>query len=81
MRVHQSENNSESQLNLFENMAHFSEQCLTVLKLLKQGKRLTVRDALIEYDIHSLPRRILDLKENGIPVKDSWKGKIKEYYL
>jgi hypothetical protein len=87
MKIHSHENNPESSQHLKENKKHFSKQCLKVLELLMQGKRLTVKSAMNYYDIWSLPRRCLDLKENGIDIADEWvldkdgKTKIKQYFL
>jgi len=73
MRVHEYENNKESQDHLYENRAKFSQQCLRVLELLRQGKRLTTINAP-GYGILSLPRRIKDLRDkNGIDnISDQW---------
>src|SRR5438045_1848363 len=87
MKTHEHENNQESQRHLNENKKHFSAQCLKVLQLFMDGKRLTVKSAITVYEIWSLPRRVLDLKENGIDVCDEWitdkdgKTKIKQYFL
>lgn len=73
MHLHNFENNRDSQSNLEENQQKFSNQCLLVMKLLNQGVRLTVANA-IGYGINSLPRRIMDCRErNGITnIKDKW---------
>jgi hypothetical protein len=43
---------------------------------------LTVRDAIVYHDISSLPRRIKDLREHGIVIKDRLiDGRYKEYFL
>lgn len=81
LKVHARENNSASQTFLDFNRPRLSKQCDKVLALLQSGKRLTVRGAMIEHDIGHLPRRIADLKENGIAVRDDWKDGVKEYYL
>jgi thymidylate synthase len=87
MKIHEHENNPESQDNLDKNKKHFSKQCKKVLELLLQGKRLTVKSAISNYDIWSLPRRILDLRENGVNICDEWvedkhgESKIKQYFL
>lgn len=70
--VHKFENNPESQAHLEENRAHFSGQCKKVFDLLVAGWQLTVKSALVDYNIQSLPRRILDLKKKGIEISDSW---------
>jgi hypothetical protein len=58
--IHSRENNSESQEDLEQNEKVFSEQCALVYRLLKSGMRLTVADALNEYKIGHLPRRICE---------------------
>lgn len=84
--IHDRENNKESEQHLKENHKKFSNQCLKVLELLRQGKRLTNLNAH-SYGILSLPRRILDIKVNGIHIDDQWlydsegKRTIKEWYL
>jgi hypothetical protein len=84
--THREENNYQSRKHLEENRERFSAQCRQVYDLLKSGVRLTVLSAITEYGISSLPRRILDLKEAGIEIKDRWmqedgKNKYKEYYI
>lgn len=73
MHTHLRENNEESQKHLEINEKKFSRQCLMVLELLYQGKRLTVLSAT-KYGITSLPRRIKDLRDrNGITIiEDRW---------
>ena len=79
LEIHQAENNSDSQSFVNENADKIRESCMMVLKLLRQGVRLTVKLAISRYDISSLPRRIKDLREmNGIAdIKDKWIYKIK----
>lgn len=84
MKTHSRENNKESQKNLDENKGKFSRQCLKVLELLRQGKRLTTYNSP-GYGILSLPRRIKDLRDyNGIEnIVDEWdkeKG-VKVWYI
>ena len=80
--VHQKENNSFSEQILFDQYERLGKQCELVLKLLKEGKRLTVRGAMVDYGISSLPRRILDLKRAGIEIQGNMIGNgFKEYYL
>src|SRR5689334_5880392 len=69
--IHSRENNDASEDFLNENYDKFSKQCVFVLKLLKSGERLSVPKAL-GLGIMSLPRRIMDLKVNGIEIKDEW---------
>ena len=77
------ENNSASQLILDENAVKINNSCDKVLKLLQEGKRLTVYSAMVDYGISSLPRRILDIKQKlGIDVKSRLiEKRYKEYYL
>jgi hypothetical protein len=82
--IHSVENNSESQAHLNENRAHFTDQCKKVLALLESGVRLTTVSA-VDYHILSLPRRILDLKQNGVKIEEEWltglgKRKIKVWF-
>lgn len=74
MQTHIHENNSESLFHLEENEQKFSDQCLMILNLLNQGVRLSVKLAIDQYGVASLPRRIADIKErNGITnIQDEW---------
>jgi len=74
MKVHEHENNHESKVHLEENREHFSNQCLRVMELLRQGKWLTTANAP-SFGILSLPRRIKDLRDkNGITnIGEQWK--------
>lgn len=84
--IHEVENNLESNQHLSENRKHFTEQCKKVLELLEKGIRLTTINAR-DYRILSLPRRIADLKENGIVISEKWiknsegKRSIKEWFI
>jgi hypothetical protein len=76
------ENNKESQAILEANKDRINKSCAKVLELLKEGHHLTVRDAIVYHDISSLPRRIKDLREHGIVIKDRLiDGRYKEYFL
>lgn len=78
--VHRYENNDESQEHLDSRRAHFNQKCLAVLKMLQAGERLTVLGCA-NRGIASLPRRILDLKERGVPINDEWVNGHKQYWL
>jgi ABC-type sugar transport system ATPase subunit len=86
IETHDQENNPESAQHLKENRKKFSQQCLKLMELLNQGKRLTVANA-IGYGIMSLPRRVLDCRENGLKIQDEWvkdgngKRLYKEYFI
>lgn len=84
--VHIRENNRESEDFLNENRKELSAKCEKVLALLKSGIRLTVKSALVNYGVSSLPRRILDLKEAGVSIEDEWvkiegKERFKEWFI
>ena len=81
--THDKENNHQSEQHLYANRVHFTEQCEKVLGLLRSGIKLTVLGAANDWQVMSLPRRILDLKEKGIDIKDRFipGTKIKEYYI
>lgn len=64
------ENNSFSESLQEANLEAIGGQCLRVWDLLKEGKRLTVRDAVLFYGINSLPRRIKDIQDKlGVTIK------------
>jgi hypothetical protein len=80
--THRQENNYQSRKHLEENRERFSAQCQQVYDLLRSGMRLTVLSAITEYGISSLPRRILDLKEAGVEIRDRWiDRKYKEWFI
>lgn len=84
--VHVRENNRASEDFLNENRKDLSAKCELVLSLLKSGIRLTVKSALVTYGVSSLPRRILDLKEQGITIEDQWvkingQERFKEWFI
>lgn len=85
--THRFENNRESQAMLDIKRDDFSGDCWVILKRLMQGECLTVRQMMIENVTCHLPRRILDLKEQGINISDRWveqNGKAhhhKEYFM
>jgi hypothetical protein len=87
MTIHDRENNEESEEHLKENHKKFSQQCLKVLELLRQGKRLTTMNAP-SHGILSLPRRIKDLRDyHGVHIDEQWlldndgKQTIKEWFI
>ena len=84
--IHEHENNHESKVHLEENRIKFTRECEKVYRILQTGVRLTVYNALVKYNISSLPRRCLDLKQQGVNIQSEWvtkegKRKYKEYYL
>jgi hypothetical protein len=77
------ENKVENQQQFDKNKIGLSKQCQIVYDALLRGEKLTTSNALIQYGIGDLRRRIKDLKDIwNIPVKDHYvKGKFKEYFL
>lgn len=78
--LHRFENNAASQLYLDFNRVRLSAKCELVLRLLKEGKELRVREAAID-GIASLPRRIKDLRDCGVSISDRWEEGVKVYYM
>jgi hypothetical protein len=76
------QNNRESQQILEDNSVKLGKQAETVLNLLQEGKKLNVRDALLNLGIGDLRARIHTLRRSGIVVRDTiMPGGFKEYYL
>lgn len=46
-----------------------------VLEWLENKGPLTVREAMFELNINSLPARIMDLRRDGYPIARTWKVK------
>ena len=53
-------------------MAATQTQRDRVLNWLKTRGELTVREAMIELNINSLPKRIEELRKMGYPIKMTW---------
>lgn len=77
------ENNIASQEHFEANKSKFSRQCKIVYEALLRGERLTTTQALIEYRIGDLRRRIKDLKDHwNVPIESrTVNGNFKEYFL
>lgn len=81
-QIHAMENNSISQQHLELYREKFNKHCFNVLQRLVLGERLTVKGAMLSGLTNSLPRRILDLKEFGIPVStNKIEGGCVEYFM
>lgn len=79
--VHIRENNAHSEAILDANYDKLNKQCQLVYFLLKQT-RLTVREAMVSYNIGDLRRRVCDLRQAGIEVKDNiLPGGSKEFFI
>lgn len=74
MLLHNKENNQASQQILEDNRERLNAQCKKVLTLLESGKKLTVVDAVMFYQIGDLRRRIKDLKDSGFKIKENHIG-------
>ncbi len=76
------QNNKTSEDILVANEKHLSKQCKILFEALKRGERLTTTDGLLKYGIGDLRRRIKDLRDNGIQVRDRLiENRYKEYFL
>ncbi len=83
-QVHDKENNSESEIHLSYNRKDFSKQCEKLFYILINGEQITTKSALLIHNIHSLPRRIMDLRnDNGVKISDKWDSteKVKIWYM
>lgn len=80
--VHRIENNTDSQQHLEENLEYFKGQCTTVFNMLMRGNRMSVDGAYnLAPKIRSLPRRIMDITEEGFIISREWKGNCIEYFM
>ncbi len=70
--AHRFENNRESQTMLDQRRDDFSGDCWAILKRLLNGEKLNSAKALMDGLSGHLPRRICDLREQGINVRDEW---------
>lgn len=66
------ENNVASQQHFEENKVHFSKQCEYLYNLLMRGESITVHSGVLDHGINSVPRRILDLRNAGIKISDTF---------
>lgn len=74
---HIAENNSASQNHYDKNFDKFSEQCKYLFKLLMNGNKITVKEAILKHGISSLPRRVKDLSENDVQISWEWQKEIR----
>lgn len=81
--LHHVENKTSNQEHFERNKEKFSKQCRIVYEALLRGEKLTTTQALLNYGIGDLRRRIKDLKDIWNVAIDSQyvDGKFKEYYL
>lgn len=80
--VFSKQNTRENQSILEGNKERFNRQCQTVLDALRRGEELTTSSALLRYSIGDLRRRIKDLRDAGIDIKDELiEGRFKKYFL
>lgn len=82
-QLHHNENKVANQEHFLANKDRFSKQCKVVYEALLRGERLTTTQALLNYQIGDLRRRIKDLKDIwNVPIQDAYvDGKFKEYFL
>ena len=85
--VHRFENNRESQAILESKREDLAEDCWEILKRLLKGQRLRVLEMAIQRVSGHLPRRICDLREQGIDIQmdmvvpEDGRRKIGEYWM
>ena len=48
-------------------------QAKTVLNHIRKAGSITVREAMMDHSVQSLPRRITELRDNGFDVISTWK--------
>ncbi len=85
--IHNIENNPDSESHLEQNLEKFSGDCLTVMRLLYKGIRLTGRMLERDYDLDS--RRLRDcyaarpdiVKRTWVLTPDGKRTKWKQYYI
>ncbi len=76
------QNSRDNQIILDDNLPKLNNQCRILLEALQTGKRLTVRDAMIDYGIGDFRARIRDLLEKGYDIKkQTLAGGFKIYWL
>lgn len=77
------QNNKESTLHYEKNKVKFSGQRKTVFEyLMIDGNYLTVKKAMNELNIASLPKRIEELKKQfGVKISDRWDNGFKIWYM
>lgn len=66
-------NNTRSRKAPQPNIAALSPQARTVLKHIQKAGSITLREAILDHSVQSLPRRIKDLREAGFSIVGSWK--------
>lgn len=54
--------------------AGLAPQALTVLKHIQKAGSITLREAILDHSVQSLPRRIKDLREAGFNIVGSWRS-------
>lgn len=77
------ENKISNQEHFERNKDKFSKQCKLVYEALLRGEKLTTTQALLNYGIGDLRRRIKDLKDIwNVQIEAQYvQGKFKEYFL
>ena len=64
------ENNRESQQILCDQLPRLSNNCKTIYEALKRGERLSGADIILKYGMTEYRRRIKDLKDAGVQIKE-----------
>lgn len=80
--THTRENNSHSEAILFDQYERLNHNCKLIYDALKRGERLTGRDIVTRFGMLEYRRRLKDLKEAGVEIKETTlKGGSKQWYL
>lgn len=80
-KVHERENNAESEINLESNRERFQGQCKKLYDYLMSGGRCNGDQAKELFGIRHLPRRKKDLTDQGFKISDEWVGKMKDIFM
>jgi hypothetical protein len=80
--THTRENNSHSEQILFDQYERLNHNCKLIYDALKRGERLTGRDIMRRFDMCEYRKRISDLRDAGIEIKETTlKGGAKQWWI
>lgn len=79
--IHERENSKASEAILDANKDLFTTQCERILAELRAGKRLTVRDMMVQMGIGDPRARIRDLRRDHIIQDQLLAGRFKQYFI
>ena len=80
--THTRENNNHSESILFDQYERLNHNCRIIYDALKRGERLTGRDIVTRFGMLEYRRRIGDLREAGVEIKETTlKGGSKQWWI